>query len=313
MSRILCVGNAAADVIARTVDEYPPAGGMREFSSLTLSPGGCAVNVAMALARMGLEVDVIVRLADDLLGRFLFDRARDSGVGVNAIRVVSEGSSPFTFVAVGRDGERSFLHHPGTNRLISPADVDRPLLRKARFLVLTGGMTLPHLQGEQGAGLLAEARAMGVTTVMETVYVDQSDEWRQAIDPCLPHLDYFAPSLPEAAALAGSDDPAIAAQTLASRGACNVVIKLSERGAFVRDQAGHIETVPAMSVDDVVDATGAGNSFLAGLVAGLHRGWSLVQAARLGNAVAAQCVVAPGATEGVRPLGETLRLLDAGD
>jgi sugar/nucleoside kinase (ribokinase family) len=49
---------------------------------------------------------------------------------------------------------------------------------------------------------------------------------------------------------------------------------------------------------------------VAGLVAGLQMGWHLPQAARLGNAIAAQCIVAAGATTGVRPLSETLRMLD---
>ena len=306
MADILCIGNAAADVIARTIDGYPPAGGMRTFPSLTLAAGGCAVNVAMALGRMGLGADLVVKLADDVFGRFLFDEARAAGVGCDAVRIVADGTSPFTFVAVHSGGERSFFHHPGTNATICPQDVDRRLLRQAKFCVLTGGMTLPHLQGEEAAGLLAEARQAGAVTIMETVYVDQADWWREALDPCLPHLDYFAPSLPEARALTGADDPETIAQTLVDRGANNVVIKLAERGAYVRDTSGRAEIVPALTVDDVVDATGAGNCFVAGLVAGLHQGWPLSQAARLGNAVAAQCITTPGATTGVRVFSETL-------
>ena len=310
MADILCIGNAAADVIARTVDDYPPRGGMRAFESLTLAAGGCAVNCAMALARLGLGADLIVKLGDDLFGRFLLDQARRVGVGCEAVRVEPGCTSPFTFVAVHAEGERSFLHYPGTNATIAPEDIDRSLLSRARFCVMTGAMTLPGMQGAGAAELLADARRAGAATVMETVYVDRADNWSEVLDPCLPHLDYFAPSLPEAAALTGRDNPEAIAGALADRGAHNVVVKLGQGGAFVRDTQGHSEIVPALPVDEVVDATGAGNCFLAGLVAGLHRGWPLPRAARLGNAVAAQCIVAPGATTGVRPLSEVLEALD---
>ncbi|MHC4064826.1 MAG: carbohydrate kinase family protein [Planctomycetota bacterium] len=310
MADILCIGNAAADVIARTVHGYPPRGGLRTFESLNLSPGGCAVNCAMALARMGVGTDLIVKLGDDLFGRFLLDEARRVGVGCDAVRIEPGATSPFTFVVVHPDGERSFLHCPGTNATIAPQDLDRSLLRRAKFCVMTGAMTLPCLQGPTAAALLADARRAGAVTVLETVYVDRADNWPEVLDPCLPHADYFAPSLPEAAALTGRREPEAIARLLVDRGAHNVVIKLAEGGAFARDASGHSETVAALPVDEVVDATGGGNCFVAGLVAGLQMGWHLPQAARLGNAIAAQCIVAAGATTGVRPLSETLRMLD---
>ena len=92
---------------------------------------------------------------------------------------------------------------------------------------------------------------------METVDVDEADWWREALDPCLPHVDYFAPSLAEAAALTGESQPQPAANVLANRGARNVAIKLGDRGAYVRDTTGHCETVPAFPVENVVDTTGA--------------------------------------------------------
>ena len=309
MSDILCIGNAAVDLIARTVDHYPPPGGLRSFESLTLAAGGCAVNCAVALARMGLNADLIVKLGDDWLGRFLLDEARRVGVGCEGVRIEPGATTPFTFVAVHSDGERSFLHHPGTNATFAPQDIDRSLLLRARFVVMTGAMTLPQLQGQTAAKVLSEARDAGGVTVMETVYVDEADWWREALDPCLPHVDYFAPSLAEAAALTGESQPQPAANVLANRGARNVAIKLGDRGAYVRDTTGHCETVPAFPVENVVDTTGAGNCFVAGLVAALHRGWPLAKAARLGNAVASRCITKPGATAGVLTLDDALRML----
>ncbi len=311
MADILCIGNPAVDLIARTIDEYPPRGGVRSFEALTLAAGGCAVNCAIALARLGLETDLIVKLGDDRLGRFLLDEIRAVGVGCDAVLVEPGATTPLSFVAVHSDAERSFLHHPGTNATFSPEDVDRSKLRDARFVVMTGAMTLPRMQGEPAAAVLAEARHAGAVTVMETVYTDQANDWREALDPCLPHVDYFAPSLAEAAALTGESQPEAMAQVLADRGAHSTVIKLGSRGAYVRDTAGHCEIVPAFTVKNVVDTTGAGNCFVAGLVAGLRSGYDLPRAVRLGNAVASYCITQPGATAGVPALEEALALMDS--
>jgi sugar/nucleoside kinase (ribokinase family) len=61
---------------------------------------------------------------------------------------------------------------------------------------------------------------------------------------------------------------------------------------------------------DVVDASGAGDSFVAGFLAGRLRGWSLVESARFGNAVAAHCIQALGCTAGVRDFEATRRFQD---
>src|SRR5262249_17302409 len=146
--------------------------------------------------------------------------------------------------------------------------------------------------GPPTAALLNEARVAGAVTLLDTVFVETAaeEEWQRRIAPCLQNLDYFIPSYPEACALTGLNEPGALARTLQSAGARNVIIELGERGAFCRGADDHELLVPACPVDRVIDATGAGDCWSAGLIVGLRGGLSLTDAVRLGNAVAAHCI-----------------------
>ena len=140
--------------------------------------------------------------------------------------------------------------------------------------------------------------------MLDTVYVESatSEDWRRRVGPALSQLDYFIPSYAEARALTGRDDPAAIARALRSDGARNVVIKLGGRGVLCRSADGSEALVPAFKVDEVVDTTGAGDCWSAGFLIGLQSGLPIDQAARLGNAVAAHGIQAPGAATGVKSL-----------
>lgn len=301
MSDIVNIGICTVDAIARNVDEYPPRGGLRLFDALTLTTGGNAMNCSVALAKLGVACDAIIKVGTDTLGDFVISQVKKYGIGAGGIVREDGTSTPFTLVCVHSDGQRSFIHTMGTNGTLSARDVDRTIVRKAKFCFVTGTMVMSTFDGEQTAGVLAEAREAGGVTLLDTVYNDTAPQarWQEVIHPCLPHLDYFIPSQLEAKAISGRDEPAEMARAFQDLGCRNVVIKLDVDGAFVRTTDGVEEIVPAYQVDDVVDTTGAGDCWSAGFLTGLRAGESIPDAARLGNAVAAHGIQAPGAATGV--------------
>ena len=185
----------------------------------------------------------------------------------------------------------------GANGTLTYDDIDQSILRQARFCFVTGTMVMKTFDGDQTARLLRDVQACGVKTLLDTVYADTAsrDQWQAAIYPCLPHLDYFIPSQPEARAISGLDRPEEMARAFQDRGCRNVVIKLDEKGAYGREADGREHHMPSYAVASVVDTTGAGDSWCAGFLAGLHEGLSLPDASLLGNATAAHCIQAPGA------------------
>jgi sugar/nucleoside kinase (ribokinase family) len=308
MSRIVCIGICTVDAIARTVDEYPSPGGLRLFDDLTITTGGNAVNCSIALAKMGIACDLIVKVGDDVLGQFVLAEALRHNIDTSGvIRDAAGTTTPFTFACVRADGQRSFFHTMGTNATLRLEEIDMRIVGRAKFCFVTGTMIMTALDGPPTAELLRRGRDAGAVTLLDTVYVDAARHWREAVEPCLPHLDYFIPSEPEAAAITGQVDPARVAEALQAKGCRNVVIKMGAAGAFWRDAGGKNGRCPAFAVPKVVDTTGAGDCWSAGFLAGLLRGEPLPQAVDLGNATAAFGIQAPGASTGVRPLPEILQ------
>ncbi len=121
-------------------------------------------------------------------------------------------------------------------------------------------------------------------------------------------MDFFVPSYEEAATLTGGKTPERIVAECRKAGATGVVgVKLGARGCYV-DHDGRSAYIPARRVRTVVDATGAGDAFVAGFLAATIRGADPFGAARFGNAVAASCVTAIGASTAIRRFEEYPRI-----
>ena len=125
-----------------------------------------------------------------------------------------------TVVLVDSAGERTFLHVPGANGALRAEELDDELVYAGRALHLAGALVLEQLDGEPLARLAAEARSRGLLTSLDPVW-DPTARWSR-LEPCLPHLDLFLPSLGEGQALSGEQEPArvaaLAARARRTRG-----------------------------------------------------------------------------------------------
>ena len=250
-----------------------------------------------------------MKIGADILGDLIRSELARHGVDPRGVIRGTDAGTPFTFVCAHRDGERSFIHTPGTNATLRLDEIDASLIEEADLLFLTGSMVMPALDGPPSAELLRRARAAGAVTVLDTVYASSlaAETWQRAMFPCLPHTDYFVPSLPEAQRLTGLQDPGAMADVFQQHGCRNVIIKLDAEGAFCRDADGAAWHIGAYRVERVVDATGAGDCWSAGFLAGLAQGLDFCDGVRLGHAVAAHGIQHTGASAGIPPLDEVRR------
>jgi len=306
---ILCLGILVADVVGRPVRAVPDPGRLVLVEEMALHTGGCALNAATALARLGLPVEVIGKVGADPFGDFLLRAMVERGIGTQGVKRDPEIGTSATMVMVAPDGERRFVHYIGANARLRLDDVDRALLAGASILHVAGALVLPGLDGQPMATLLHTAQAMGVITFLDTVW-DDTGRWMDLLRPSLPHVDYFVPNLAEAQALTGREDPEDVARALLDCGVGTVGLKMGSDGCLVLSNRGPRWRLPAFEVP-VVDATGAGDAFAAGFIAGVWLGWPLEQTARLANAVGALCVTGAGASGNVRSLPETLAFMAA--
>jgi sugar/nucleoside kinase (ribokinase family) len=292
-----------ADLIGRPVSAIPPAGRLTLVDEMGLFQGGCAVNTAAALVRLGIPATVIGKIGRDPLGSFLRSAMSERGIDVQGVRETAAQATSATMVLVDPDGERRFIHHIGANGSLTLEDVDFDLLQSAAAVHVAGALIMPGLDGDPMAGLLRRIQSAGTITFMDTVW-DATGGWMDTLRPCLPFVDYFLPSLAEARALTGLLEPVEVAEALLETGVGTVALTMGSAGCLVAKRSGALHRVPAFAVQ-VVDATGAGDAFAAGFITGVWLGWPLEETARLANAVGALCVTGMGAEGGVCSLEET--------
>jgi sugar/nucleoside kinase (ribokinase family) len=301
---VVCLGILVADAIARPVDEVPPRGALELVDEISLHGGGCALNTASALVRLGLDARVVGKVGADPFGDFILQLLDERGLDRRGVVQDSAVSTSATVVLVDSAGERTFLHLPGANGRLRREELDEDALFSGRALHVAGALVMPELDGSPTAGILEEAKARGLTTSLDTVW-DATGRWERLL-PSLPHLDLFVPSLAEGSAISREPEPESVAAWLRKRGVGTVAIKLGAEGCFVASE--EFEGFVAAPAVDAIDGTGSGDAFAAGLLYGHLAGWPLERAAALANAAGALAATAVGAVEGVRGLEDTLAL-----
>lgn len=307
MADVTCLGILVADLVGKPVDVFPARGQLSLVDQLELHSGGCAANTGVALQKIGVDTGIIGKVGNDGLGDFMVGAIERNGIDPTGIvRDPSVGTSG-TMVMVHSDGERSFIHYLGANATLVEEDVDFGLLEGTRILHVAGSFLMPGLDGEPTARILKKAQEMGITTSLDTAW-DSKGRWMSLLKPCLPHMDYAVPSIEEARQVTGKQDPADVAKVLMDYGVKIVALKMGSEGCYIRSSDTELR-IPIFEVE-AIDALGAGDCFAAGFLTGVIHGWDLEKTGRFANAVGALCVMALGATTGVRSLEETLAFME---
>jgi sugar/nucleoside kinase (ribokinase family) len=308
MHEVTCLGIIVADVIAKTVDHLPATGKLELIEQLELHLGGCASNAAVDLEKIGIKTAVIGRVGDDGFGSFAINEMQKNGVNTEGILISSTSRTSASVVSVHSSGERSFLHQIGANADFTVEDINFSIIQDAKILFIAGALLMPSFDGIPSAEVLKRAQSSGIITVMDTAW-DSTGKWMKHIAPCLPYLDYFMPSVEEAEMIAGKSDPEEIANVFLEAGAKTVVIKLGSKGCLIKTKNGVKFSIAAFSGIRAVDTTGAGDSFAAGFIAGLVKGWDLKDCGEFANAAGAHCVMKLGATSGIKPMNEIFNFI----
>jgi fructokinase len=210
-------------------------------------------------------------VGSDEFGSFLIGGLEAEGVDVAGVGTHRIARTGITFVAVGDRGERSFLfyRHPSADQLIAEHDVDPAVIARARVLHV-GSSTLSREPARAATRkALAEARAAGCVISCDPnlrlhLWADQG-EAGAVVREALALTDVVKISDDELAPIAGTSDVEAGARALRDLGVGLAVVTLGERGCYFDGAGCGTGWVRAERVEDVVDTTGAGDGFVAGL------------------------------------------------
>jgi sugar/nucleoside kinase (ribokinase family) len=288
-SAVTVIGCVQVDVVMSPVTDLPAAGGTLLTEQAVIRVGGAGANAALAAVEAGMDVRLIGSTGDDPLGEWT--RRQLAPAGLDDELVVAAGETTgLTVVLESPKRDRTFLTYLGVNARWEAAMIPDDALT-CENLLLCDYFVAPMLRGEAARRLLDTARARGARTFFDTTWDPDgfSGEARDEVRELLGSVDVFLPNEIEVCALADRPgDPAEAARALQAVSGGWVVVKLGPSGCLAVGPDGAEVSAAARAVD-VVDTTGAGDAFNAGLVHALSGGadWqrALAQATRFATAI----------------------------
>ena len=294
---------------------------LADTPSFKKAAGGAPANVTVALARLGVDSAFLGKVGDDDFGHFLAGVLKNNGVDVTGLRFSGKARTALAFVSLMLGGEHDFMfyRHPSADMLYTPDEVDADLIRSAKIFHFgsmtlidepAGSATRHALQIAEDAGLLisydpnlrlslwpdSDAARTGIRSVWDRAHV---------IKVSADELHFIAQEPQERAAVEAlwHDDLKILIITDGPIG-CRYITPHA---------AGHVRGFAV----DTVDTTGAGDGFIAGMLAQyledetiLEDTQRLERALRFGNAVGALTTTQRGAIPSL-PTADAVRTLMA--
>lgn len=269
-----------------------------------LLSGGSGANVACGAAKLGLSTALFSKVADDVFGRLLLDELLQSGVDTSCVTVVSDFPTGMTLVL--SDGlDRAVMSYLGTTEKLTFADLDVTRISRCRHLHLSSYYLLKGLIPDVPF-LLKSARQLGLTISLDTNY-DPDEKWDGSINDILAYTDIFLPNETELKRIAGTKDMETALKLLCAHIPI-LVVKRGESGGMACSD-GRVFSAPALNLD-VVDTTGAGDSFDAGFIFGYLSRWDLPRSLAFASICGSLAVRAIGATSSQATIEEASGYID---
>lgn len=302
MKKLCVIGSLNTDLVA-VVERFPRPGetiGGKDFSTF---PGGKGANQAVALGKLGADVQMMGKLGDDLYGRQYLKVLEKAGVGSGGIGTAKDTASGIAVIEVEVSGENRIIIIPGANGKVDPGFIDSRLEMIAGCDIFLLQLEIPM---ETVCHTIKLLKGMGKVVILDPAPA------RELPDEVLSGLDYITPNETELEILTGKHikneaDLAAAAGELLDKGVGTVVAKAGKRGAYIIDRDNFIYS-PSYDVK-VVDTTAAGDSFNAGFAFALANGLSIKECGAYANATASLSTTGKGAQSAMPALEQVTALM----
>jgi sugar/nucleoside kinase (ribokinase family) len=301
---LLVLGDANPDLVLS--GDVEPAFGQAEklVEGSTLTIGGSGAIMACAAVRLGLRTAFVGVVGDDAFGRFMLETLAERGVDVSGCPVDPHRPTGLS-VILSRGEDRAILTSTGTIPDLRGELVDPDLLASTRHVHVSSYFLQRGLRHDLPE-LFDEAHRAVASTSVDPNW-DPLGRWDHGLLELLGRTDCFFPNSSEARAITGLDDVDVAAEALAERGAV-VAVKFGQGGGLAMwgDEVARSEAIPA----EVVDTTGAGDSFDAGFLRGRLDGWPLERCLALAVACGSLSTRAVGGTGAQPTLEEAVAAME---
>jgi len=298
--RVCVVGSFVIDLVFK-VDRRPGPGETMLARDFGMFLGGKGFNQALAAKRLDADVTMVGRLGRDTFGDMFMSKLDQEGIDSSLVSRDPEAGTAIASPIIDASGQNSIIAAPRANMRVIAADAEAAADAIAAADILMLQFEIPVAASSVAAQIAHEHKTL---VLLDPAPVRHGTEGESRIQNCLPahsttrpldhfSIDYLVPNEIEAHMLTGRMTPEEAAAVLLPETRRGVVISLGEQGALVVDRAA-LSHFPAHKVN-VVDTTGAGDAFRAGLAVRIAEGAGLDEAVCFANACGALACTVMGA------------------
>jgi fructokinase len=268
MPDVVCLGELLIDFVPTVTGTS-----LIDAPAFKKAPGGAPANVAVGIARLGVPSAFMGKVGDDPFGHFLAQTLAEAGVDIGPLRFTDRARTALAFVSLRADGEREFMfyRHPSADMLFTPDEVDRAALGAAKALHYGSISLIGEPSRSATLHAIAAAREAGCLISCDpnlrlALWADR-EAAGAGLRLAIAEAEVVKISDEELRFLTGSDDPAAARRQLWHDRLALMVVTLGSAGCvYFTPQCEGV--VVGFGVE-AVDATGAGDGFVAGLLQGL--------------------------------------------
>lgn len=291
--RIAGAGIACLDHIV--LAPQVPWGDTASVSGYSVQGGGLVATALVACARLGAECDLFSLLGDDQTGKQILDELRTEGVRASGVARVEGGGSPFSFIVVDEvSGERTIFHRSGAGLAAKAPSIDLSPIAGADVLLID------DIYPELALAAAKLARENSVAVVADLIPDPANAGLLRYVDVAIAPRHF-------ARRIGCEDDLSAALAAIHAYGPATAVITLGAQGWIYSDATGRGR---GGTFDvDVVDTTGAGDTFHGAFAYGLARGWDTAGCCNFASAVASIKCTMPGGRTGLPTLARATEFL----
>ena len=268
MPDVVCLGELLIDFVPTVTGTS-----LIDAPAFKKAPGGAPANVAVGLARLGVPSAFMGKVGDDPFGHFLAQTLAEAGVDTGPLCFTDRARTALAFVSLRADGEREFMfyRHPSADMLFTPDEVDRTALGAAKALHYGSISLIGEPSRSATLHAIATAREAGCLISCDpnlrlALWADR-EAAGAGLRLAIAEAEVVKISDEELRFLTGSDDPAAARRQLWHDRLALMVVTLGSAGCVYFTP--RCEGVVVGFGVAAVDATGAGDGFVAGLLQGL--------------------------------------------
>jgi len=318
---VVGIGNAIVDVLSHTDDAFIESNGLVKGSMRLIDPeeanmlyskmgpateisGGSAANTIAGVAALGGVAAYIGKVADDQLGDVFTHDLRAAGVLYNTDRLIGDMATARSMILVTPDAQRTMNTFLGASNLLTAADVDEDLISGAQYTYLEGYLWDPEEAKEafRHAMRMAHQHNRKVALTLSDAFC--VDRFRDEFKDLVNHVDLVFANEDEICSLYEVDEFDDALQAVRAAGTMAALTRSEKGSVLMHDDELHI--IDAIAGVDVVDTTGAGDLYAAGVLAGLTQGRDLGECGHMGSIAAGEVISHMGA----RPEADLKKMVD---